>query len=49
MLIFKILLAIFTIGFILLLLLIAGETYAMENKHPRFTIWWRKYVIGIKE
>jgi len=49
MLTFKILLALFVIGFTFLILLVAGETYAMENKHPKFTAWWRKYIIGIKD
>jgi len=48
-LIFKIFLVLFIVGFILLMLLIAGETYAMENENPRFTIWWRKYVISIEK
>jgi hypothetical protein len=49
MLIFKIFLVLFIIGFIFLMLLMAGETCAMDNKYPRFTIWWRKHVVGIEK
>ena len=46
---FKIILfALFVLGWLCLMLLAMGETYAMENKHPKFTKWWRKHVIGIK-
>ena len=49
MIIFKIFLVLFVMGWVFLLLLIAGETHAMENKHPKFTKWWRKHVIGIEK
>ena len=26
--------------------IVMGELYAMENKYPRFTRWWRKHIIG---
>jgi hypothetical protein len=42
----KIFLALFILGFISLILLVMGETYAMNNTHPKFTIWWRKHIIG---
>ena len=29
--------------------IVMGELYAMENKHPRFTRWWRKHWIGIED
>ena len=45
----KIFLSLFILGFVLLILLVAGETHAMENTYPRFTIWWRNNVIGIKK
>lgn len=43
---FKIFLALFILGWVIGLIIITGETYAMDNKHPRFTRWWRKHVIG---
>jgi len=46
---FKIFLILFILGWIFLILLVAGETYAMENKYPRFTMWWRKHIIGIEK
>jgi hypothetical protein len=46
---FKIFLILFILGWVLLLALVTGETYAMENKHPRFTRWWRKHIIGIEK
>jgi hypothetical protein len=42
----KIFLILFILGFIFLILLVMGETYAMNNTHPKFTIWWRKHIIG---
>lgn len=49
MIMLKIFLVLFIIGFTFLILLIMGETYAMENKYPRFTMWWRKHIIGIEK
>jgi hypothetical protein len=46
---FKIFLVLFILGWIIGLALITGETYAMENKHPRFTRWWRKHWIGTED
>ncbi len=43
---FKIFLVLFLLGWLFLLLVLTGETYALQNKHPRFTIWWRKHIIG---
>jgi len=42
----KILLILFTLTWVVVLTLVIGETYAMEDKYPRFTAWWRKHVIG---
>ena len=42
----KVMIILFVFGWICLLLLVIGETYAMENKHPRFTKWWRKQIIS---
>jgi len=44
--IFKTVILLMGIGFLLLILLVMGETYAMNNTHPKFTIWWRKHIIG---
>jgi len=32
--------------FMVFLILIMGETYALNNTNPQFTIWWRKHIIG---
>ena len=45
----KIFLALFILGFVLLILLVMGETYALNNTNPQFTKWWRKHVIGIEK
>jgi hypothetical protein len=42
----KIFLILFILGFTFLILLVIGETYALNNTIPRFTIWWRKHIIG---
>ena len=26
-----------------------GETYALNDTYPRFTKWWRKYLIGTED
>jgi hypothetical protein len=49
MIMFKILLVLFILGWLFLLALVIGETYAIENRYPRFTRWWRKYWIGIEK
>lgn len=36
----------FALGLIFFIAILAGETYALENKHPRFTRWWRKHMVG---
>jgi hypothetical protein len=46
MIMLKIFLILFILGFGSLILLVMGETYAMNNTHPKFTIWWRKHIIG---
>ena len=43
----KIFLILFILGWVLVLALVTGELYAIENKYPKFTVWWRKHVIGI--
>ena len=47
--IFKTVILLMGIGFILLLLLIAGETHAMDNPYSKFTKWWRENWIGIED
>jgi len=49
MLIFKIFLVLFFMGWAFLLLLIAGETYAMDNPYSKFTKWWRENWVGIED
>jgi len=46
---FKIFLVLFFMGWAFLLLIIAGETYAMDKPYSKFTKWWRKYWIGIEK
>jgi hypothetical protein len=45
----KIFLILFILGFISLILLVMGETYALNNTNPRFTRWWRKHLIGTED
>jgi hypothetical protein len=45
----KIFLILFILGFISLILLVMGETYALNNTNPRFTKWWRKHLIGTED
>jgi ABC-type transport system involved in multi-copper enzyme maturation permease subunit len=42
-------LTLFFIGWVFLLALAIGETYALNNTKPRFTKWWRKHWIGIED
>jgi len=50
MIIFKILFALlFILGWMFLLTLMLGETHAMNEPASKFTMWWRKYVIGTKK
>ena len=46
---FNIFLILFILGWLFLIGLVMGETYAMNNTSPKFTMWWRKHVIGIKK
>jgi hypothetical protein len=39
----------FILGWMLLLTLILGETHAMNEPSSKFTMWWRKHVIGTKK
>jgi len=45
----KIFLILFILGFTFLILLVMGETYALNNTNPRFTKWWRKHLIGTED
>ena len=45
----KIFLILFILGFTFLILLIAGETYAMDNPYSKFTKWWRENWVGIED
>jgi hypothetical protein len=45
----KIFLILFILGFISLILLVMGETYALNDTNPRFTKWWRKHLIGTED
>jgi hypothetical protein len=45
----KIFLTLFILGFISLILLVMGETYALNDTNPRFTKWWRKHLIGTED
>jgi hypothetical protein len=49
MIMLKISLILFILGFISLILLVMGETYALNNTYPRFTKWWRKHLIGTED
>jgi hypothetical protein len=49
MIMLKIFLVLFVIGWLFLLLIVMGETYAMDNKYPRFTKWWRKNWISTEK
>jgi hypothetical protein len=49
MIMLKIFLILFILGFTFLILLVMGETYALNNTNLRFTKWWRNNVIGIEK
>jgi hypothetical protein len=36
----------FILGWVLVLILVVGETYAINNPYSKFTMWWRKHVVG---
>ena len=47
MIIFKILLiSLFILGWMFLLTLILGEMNANDKPASKFTMWWRKHVVG---
>jgi hypothetical protein len=46
---FKIFLVLFLLGWLFLLLIIAGETYAMDKPYSKFTKWWRRYWIDTEK
>jgi hypothetical protein len=46
---FKILLVLFFMGWAFLLLIVAGETHAMNKPNSKFTKWWRENWIGIED
>ena len=48
MIMLKIFLTLFFMGWAFLLLIVAGETHAMNNPNSKFTKWWRKHLIGIE-
>jgi hypothetical protein len=39
----------FILGWMFLLILILGETHAMNEPTSKFTKWWNKNVIGIEK
>jgi hypothetical protein len=49
MIMLKIFLILFILGFVSLILLVMGETYALNDTYPRFTKWWRKHLIGTED
>ena len=47
MIIFKMTFALlFILGWMFLLTLILGETHAINKPSSKFTMWWRKHVVG---
>lgn len=42
------LLILFILGWVFLMLLVVGETHAINNPTSKFTKWWRKHIIGIE-
>ena len=49
MIMLKVFLILFFMGWVFLLLIVAGETYAMDNPYSKFTKWWRKYWIDTEK
>jgi len=47
--IFKTVILLMGIGFLFLILLIAGETHAMNKPNSIFTKWWRRYWIDTEK
>jgi hypothetical protein len=42
-------LILFGLGWLSVLILVVGETHAINNPTTKFTKWWRKHLIGNKE
>jgi hypothetical protein len=42
----KILLGLFLLSMLFFISLMVGEKYALEDKYPKFTKWWRNNMIG---
>jgi hypothetical protein len=49
MIIFKVLLVLFFMGWAFLLLIVAGETHSMNYPNSIFTKWWRRYWIDTEK
>jgi hypothetical protein len=45
----KILIILFILGWVFILAIVAGETHAINNPYSKFTKWWRKNWVGIKD
>ena len=41
-----VILGLFLLSMLSFILLMVGEKYALENKYPKFTKWWRNNMIG---
>jgi hypothetical protein len=41
-----VILGLFLLSILSFILLMVGEKYALENKYPKFTKWWRNNMIG---
>jgi hypothetical protein len=41
-----IILGLFLLSMLSFISLMLGEKHALENKHPKFTKWWRNNMIG---
>jgi hypothetical protein len=46
MLTIKIILGLFLLSILFFLMILIGEKYALEDKYPKFTKWWRNNMIG---